>query len=154
MSQAIIAFGSNLGDRKKNIMNAIKKMKESGLEPIKISTIIETKPHGYSEQNSFLNGACSVDTTLSPKKLLYELLSIEREMGRKRSIRWGPRNIDLDIIFYGDRIIHYSDLTIRHRDAHNRTFVMGPVSEIAPSFIHPVLGKTVHEIYKELTQKP
>jgi 2-amino-4-hydroxy-6-hydroxymethyldihydropteridine diphosphokinase len=152
--QAIIAFGSNIGNRRENIKNALDKMKNNGLNILKVSTTIETAPYGYKEQDSFLNGACIVETDLSPKELLYKLLSIEQEMGRKRKIHWGPRNIDLDIIFYDDQIINEEDLIIPHPDAHNRSFVMGPVSEIAPFFIHPVYKKTVNEIYKELLNRP
>lgn len=154
MPQAIIAFGSNIGNRRENIKNALDKMKNNGLNILKVSTTIETAPYGYKEQDSFLNGACIVETDLSPKELLYKLLSIEQEMGRKRKIHWGPRNIDLDIIFYDDQIINEEDLIIPHPDAHNRSFVMGPVSEIAPFFIHPVYKKTVNEIYKELLNRP
>jgi 2-amino-4-hydroxy-6-hydroxymethyldihydropteridine diphosphokinase len=152
--QAIIAFGSNIGNRRENIKNALDKMKNNGLNILKVSTTIETAPYGYKEQDSFLNGACIVETDLFPKELLYKLLSIEQEMGRKRKIHWGPRNIDLDIIFYDDQIINEEDLIIPHPDAHNRSFVMGPVSEIAPFFIHPVYKKTVNEIYKELLNRP
>ncbi len=154
MPQAIIAFGSNIGNRRENIKNALDKMKNNGLNILKVSTTIETTPYGYKEQDSFLNGACIVETDLSPKELLYKLLSIEQEMGRKRKIHWGPRNIDLDIIFYDDQIINEEDLIIPHPDAHNRSFVMGPVSEIAPFFIHPVYKKTVSEINKELLSRP
>lgn len=154
MPQAIIAFGSNIGNRRENIKNALDKMKNNGLNILKVSTTIETAPYGYKEQDSFLNGACIVETDLFPKELLYKLLSIEQEMGRKRKIHWGPRNIDLDIIFYDDQIINEEDLIIPHPDAHNRSFVMGPVSEIAPFFIHPVYKKTVNEIYKELLNRP
>jgi 2-amino-4-hydroxy-6-hydroxymethyldihydropteridine diphosphokinase len=80
------------------------------------------------------------------------LLDIEKEMGRERRIRWGPRNIDLDLIFYEDWAIREERLTVPHPDAHNRTFVMGPIAEIDPDFVHPVLKKRVVEIYRELAK--
>lgn len=153
MPRAIIAFGSNMGNRRENIQKALEKMEHIGLNLIKTSTIIETEPYGYLDQDSFLNGACIVDTVFSPKELLYQLLAIEQELGRKREIRWGPRIIDLDIIFYEDQIIREKDLIIPHPDAHNRTFVMGPISEIAPFFVHPIYKKTVREIYQELIKQ-
>ena len=153
MPRAIIAFGSNMGNRRENIQKALEKMEHIGLNLIKTSTIIETEPYGYLDQDSFLNGACIVDTVLSPKELLYQLLAIEQELGRKREIRWGPRIIDLDIIFYEDQIIREKDLIIPHPDAHNRTFVMEPISEIAPFFVHPIYKKTVREIYHELIKQ-
>ncbi|HHY91656.1 MAG TPA: 2-amino-4-hydroxy-6-hydroxymethyldihydropteridine diphosphokinase [Clostridiales bacterium] len=128
-------------------------MKHAGLNLLKTSAIIETEPYGYTDQAPFLNGACIVETVLSPRELLDQLLAIEREMGRKREIRWGPRIIDLDIIFYEDQVIQEKDLIIPHPDAHNRTFVMGPISEIAPHFVHPICQKTVREIYQELIKR-
>jgi 2-amino-4-hydroxy-6-hydroxymethyldihydropteridine diphosphokinase len=151
--RAIIAFGSNMGNRRENIQKALEKMEHIGLNLIKTSTIIQTEPYGYLDQDPFLNGACIVDTVLSPKELLYQLLAIEQELGRKREIRWGPRIIDLDIIFYEDQIIREKDLIIPHPDAHNRTFVMEPISEIAPFFVHPIYKKTVREIYQELIKQ-
>jgi len=142
-----------MGNRRENIQKALEKMEHIGLNLIKTSTIIETEPYGYLDQDSFLNGACIVDTVFSPKELLYQLLAIEQELGRKREIRWGPRIIDLDIIFYEDQIIREKDLIIPHPDAHNRTFVMGPISEIAPFFVHPIYKKTVREIYHELIKQ-
>ncbi|MGB9811773.1 MAG: 2-amino-4-hydroxy-6-hydroxymethyldihydropteridine diphosphokinase [Dictyoglomus turgidum] len=153
MHKVFIAIGSNIGDRRKNIETALKKMEELGLRIIKKSSIIETEPYGYKDQDKFLNGVVLVETGFDPFELLELLLNIEKEMGRERKIKWGPRNIDLDIIFYDDLVIDTENLKIPHPDAHNRTFVMGPLSEIAPDFVHPVLKKTVEEIYKELIEK-
>jgi len=93
-----------------------------------------------------------IETDLDPFDLLNLLLNIEKEMGRERKIRWGPRNIDLDIIFYDDLVINTDNLKIPHPDAHNRTFVMGPLSEIDPDFVHPVLNKKVKDIYLKLIE--
>ncbi len=152
MPQAIIAFGSNMGNKKQNIKRALEKMKACGLNITKVSAIIETEPYGYKNQDTFLNGACIVQTRLSPQELLTKLLCIEQEMGRKREIHWGPRNIDLDIIFYDDIIINEENLKIPHPDAHNRSFVLGPICEISPSFVHPIYKKTVIELYNELVK--
>ncbi len=153
MHKVFIAIGSNLGDRRKNIEIALRKMDDLGLKIIKRSSIIETEPYGYKEQDKFLNGVVLVETDMNPFELLELLLRIEKEMGRERIIKWGPRNIDLDIIFYDDLIIDTENLKIPHPDAHNRTFVMGPLSEIAPDFVHPILRKKVEEIYRELIAK-
>lgn len=152
MHKAFIAIGSNLGDRMKNIEIALKKMEDYGLRIIKKSSIIETEPYGFKEQGKFLNGVILIETDLDPFELLNLLLNIEKEMGRERKIRWGPRNIDLDIIFYDDLIINTDNLKIPHPDAHNRTFVMGPLSEIDPDFVHPVLNKKVKDIYLKLIE--
>jgi 2-amino-4-hydroxy-6-hydroxymethyldihydropteridine diphosphokinase len=150
MHKAFIALGSNLGDKRKNIEIAIEKIKEKGINILKVSSIIETEPYGYKDQDSFLNAVCLVETSLDPFSLLRVLLNIEEEMGRKRIFKWGPRNIDLDIIFYDDLVIESEELIIPHPDAHNRTFVMGPISEIEPDFVHPVLKRKVIDIYNDL----
>jgi 2-amino-4-hydroxy-6-hydroxymethyldihydropteridine diphosphokinase len=150
MHKAFIALGSNLGDKRKNIEIAIEKLKEKGIKILKVSSIIETEPYGYKDQDSFLNAVCLVETSLDPFSLLRVLLNIEEEMGRKRIFKWGPRNIDLDIIFYDDLVIESEELIIPHPDAHNRTFVMGPISEIEPDFVHPVLKRKVIDIYNDL----
>jgi len=150
MHKAFIALGSNLGDKRKNIEIAIEKIKEKGINILKVSSIIETEPYGYKDQDSFLNAVCLVETSLDPFSLLRVLLNIEEEMGRKRIFKWGPRNIDLDIIFFDDLVIDSEELIIPHPDAHNRTFVMGPISEIEPDFVHPVLKRKVIDIYNNL----
>ncbi|MFN3699409.1 MAG: 2-amino-4-hydroxy-6-hydroxymethyldihydropteridine diphosphokinase [Dictyoglomus sp.] len=152
MHKVFIGLGSNLGDKRRNINTALEKLREKGISILKISSIIETEPYGYKEQDKFLNAVCLVETDFSPHQLLKVLLDIEREMGRVRTIKWGPRIIDLDIIFYDDLIIQEENLVIPHPDAHNRIFVMGPLLEIAPDFVHPVLKKTIKEIYIELTK--
>lgn len=152
MHKVFLALGSNLGDKSKNINEALERLRDEGIKILKVSSIIETEPYGYKDQDNFLNAVCLVETDLSPHELLDILLKIEKEMGRVRTIRWGPRIIDLDIIFYDDLIISDDRLIIPHPDAHNRIFVMGPLSEIAPDFVHPILNKTVKEIYLELTK--
>nr|WP_236681674.1 2-amino-4-hydroxy-6-hydroxymethyldihydropteridine diphosphokinase [Thermotoga sp. RQ7] len=149
----MIALGSNLGDREMNLKTAIVKMKERGMYIEKLSSFVETEPYGYTDQPKFLNAVCLVETDLSPRTLLNTLLEIEREMGRVRTVKWGPRVIDLDIVFYENLIVNEEGLIIPHPDAHNRLFVLEPLSEIAPDLVHPVLKKTVQELLIELKQR-
>ncbi|MCX7942258.1 MAG: 2-amino-4-hydroxy-6-hydroxymethyldihydropteridine diphosphokinase [Dictyoglomaceae bacterium] len=153
MHKAFIGIGTNLGDKIKNIDEALNRLKDKGLNIIKISSIIETEPYGYKNQDNFLNAVCLIETDLSPFELLDLLLEVEKEMGRVRTIKWGPRIIDLDIIFYDDLIINHEKLIIPHPDAHNRIFVMEPLLEIEPNFLHPILKKTVREIYLDLKRR-
>jgi len=153
MPDVFIALGSNVGDREVNIKTAIEKIRQRGIKVVKISDIIETEPYGYVDQPKFLNAVLQAETLLSPRELLNTLQEIEKEMGRERKIKWGPRNIDLDIIFYNGLIFNDEDLKIPHPDAHNRIFVIKPLAQIAEDFIHPVLKITVKEILKSLDSK-
>ena len=152
--RAFVAFGSNMGERRDYIEKALTAMKEhKRIRVKKISSVYETKPYGGVEQEDFLNGAVMMDTLLYPKELLAFLQDLEKRAGRERTIHWGPRTLDLDILFYGDRRIWEADLTVPHPDMKNRDFVLKPMAEIAPYFIHPVYGKTMKEMLKELNQK-
>ena len=117
-----------------------------------MSKIIETKPYGYEDQDSFLNGVICFETLYSPAELLSFLQRLEQEGKRSREseIHWGPRTIDLDILFYGDEIIQKRDLIIPHKEINLRRFVLEPLYEVAPFKIHPVFGKTVAELFSEL----
>jgi dihydroneopterin aldolase/2-amino-4-hydroxy-6-hydroxymethyldihydropteridine diphosphokinase len=132
MEICYIGIGSNLGDRRKNIMSAVKKIKSlNNTEVIKVSKIIETEPvGGPSGQGKYLNGALKIKTTLSPEILLKELKRIELEIGRTKSVRNAPRVIDLDILLYGDKIIRTKGLVIPHPGWFERDFVLKPLSEI------------------------
>ena len=150
---AYIAFGSNMGNRKKTILAAMEKMREKGMNFLKISTFYETKPYGVTEQDDFMNCVAQIETELNPMSLLDTLLNIERSLGRTREKRWGPRTIDLDIIFYDKKIVNFADLIIPHPDMQNRLFVLEPLSEIAPDYVHPSLHKSVNEMLKALKEK-
>ena len=150
MSKVWIALGSNMGEGRKNLDLAIKMMNERGVLVEKVSTYIETEPYGYTEQDNFVNAVCIAETKLSPRELLEVLLKIELDMGRVRIIKWGPRIIDLDILFYEDLIIDEEDLKVQHIEIQKRSFVLEPVNEISPDKIHPVFKKTVHQLLLDL----
>lgn len=148
---AYVAFGSNMGDKKKYLDNAIqglRDMKEIVVE--KVSEYLVTEPYGGVEQDDFLNGAIEAETFLSPDALLHKLHAIEQEAGRERKIHWGPRTLDLDILLYDHEIIDTEKLTIPHIDMQNRQFVLEPLSQLAPAYMHPVLHKTISQLLAEL----
>lgn len=152
--RAFVAFGSNMGDKRAYIEKALEAMKaHRQIRMKKISSVYETKPYGGVEQEDFLNGAVMFDTLLEPKELLAFLQDLEREAGREQLVHWGPRTLDLDILFYGDRILWEDDLTVPHPDMKNRDFVLKPMAEIAPYFMHPVYRKSMKEMLEELNQK-
>ena len=148
---AYIAVGANMGETEKTVQEAIKEVgtiKDTTVT--KVSTLIVTKPYGGVEQDDFLNGAMEMRTLLTPEELLAELHRIEAEHGRERVLRWGPRTLDLDIIFYDDLVMDSDELTIPHIDMQNRDFVVDPMAEIAPYKRHPIYGKTMKELKGEL----
>jgi dihydroneopterin aldolase/2-amino-4-hydroxy-6-hydroxymethyldihydropteridine diphosphokinase len=148
---AYLAVGSNLGDSAKLIEEAVQKIKNHRLNRnVKASDLIVTKPYGPVEQDDFLNGCIRVETLLEPEALLDFLHQIEAEADRKREIHWGPRTLDLDIIFF-DRLVYESDaLIIPHVDMQNREFVLKPLMQLCPNYRHPLLGRTVEEMYRKL----
>ena len=145
--EVFVALGSNLGDSRALIEEAVAKMDATaGIHVEAVSTLIETEPYGVTDQPSFLNGAARISTLLTPHELLDELHRIEAEAGRERIIHWGPRTLDLDIIFYDDLVMSDDDLCIPHVDMHNRSFVIEPMKELAPYKMHPVLKKRMVEL--------
>ncbi|WP_289129477.1 2-amino-4-hydroxy-6-hydroxymethyldihydropteridine diphosphokinase [Megamonas funiformis] len=152
--EAFVAFGSNLGDKEKFIDEAIEAL--SNLPQINIVAIsdkIVTEPYGNVEQDVFLNGVMKIETLLPADELLQILQKVEEHAGRERKIHWGPRTLDLDIIFYDDDIISEDDLIVPHPDMKNRDFVLKPLMQIAPYKLHPVYRKTISDMYAELMDK-
>jgi 2-amino-4-hydroxy-6-hydroxymethyldihydropteridine diphosphokinase len=153
---AAIALGSNLGsgfgDREANLREAVRRIEALG-EVRAVSSFYDTEPVGYLEQPRFLNAALVLETELKPVELMQGLLSIERAMGRIRggrervgAIAKGPRVIDLDLLLYGDWVLWSEELMLPHPAMAERRFVLEPLAEIAPEWVHPVLGVTVREL--------
>lgn len=150
MNIVYIAFGSNIGDRGAAIEEALNLIEQNEMKIVKRSKIYETEPYGYVDQPSFLNGAVEVETNLSCRDVLERLLSIENQIGRVREFKWGPRIIDLDIIFYNNEIYDEEDLKVPHPDMQSRDFVLKPLNDLCPDYVHPILGKTIRELLGEL----
>lgn len=149
--EAYIAVGSNMGDSRGHIAKALGQLeKHKDIQVTKVSGLLETLPYGGVEQENFVNGMFEIRTLLTPEELLRELHKIETSEGRERKIHWGPRTLDLDIIFYDDLIYSSEDLVIPHVDMENRYFVLKPLSELAPNFRHPITHKTVAQMLAEL----
>lgn len=148
-----IALGSNMGDREGYLQMAIDSIgQEKGCQVKKISSFIRTAPYGGVEQEDFLNGCAQIRTLLTPQELLETLQGIEKQAGRERKVHWGPRTLDLDIIFYDREVVEEENLQIPHIEMAKRDFVLIPLREIAPFLRHPITGKTVGEMAEELTQ--
>ena len=150
MSIVYIGIGSNLGDRKANCMRAIELLAGKGIVVRKESSLYETDPWGDKNQPKFLNMAIEIETELKPQDLLGILAGIEKELGRKKSRKWGPRIIDLDILLYNSITIDQDDLKIPHPFMHERDFVLKPLYEIAPDVKHPVLNLSTGELLQKL----
>ena len=151
MHSVYIGFGSNIGDRLARIQNAIRALSETeGITLQKISSVYQTEPVGYETQAQFLNGVAAIQTDLPPLSLLHILKDIETAVGRRQRIRWGPREIDLDILIYGDLCLQTEKLIIPHPEMHRRRFVLAPLAEIAPNLVHPVFQETVQSLLEHL----
>jgi 2-amino-4-hydroxy-6-hydroxymethyldihydropteridine diphosphokinase len=144
-----LGLGSNMGDRTDNIRRATELITKNIGKVVKKSHHYETQPWGKTDQDRFINQVLMVNTTLDPRQLLETVARIEREIGREPSEKWGPRILDLDILFYGRRIIRDKGLEIPHPELHKRAFVLVPLMEIAPEWEHPVLKKAVDELYMQ-----
>lgn len=140
--QVWLGLGGNLGDRVGNLSEALRRLAAQATVE-QLSPCYETEPWGVTGQPRFLNLVCRVRTALEPHPLLAFLKTIEREMGRGDGVRYGPRPIDLDILFFDDLILAGPELTIPHPRLHERAFVLAPLADLAPDLVHPVRGETV-----------
>lgn len=151
MAKVYLGLGTNLGDKEANLRVAVEKINERIGEMISLSAFYATAPWGFSSDNSFLNAACCVETSLSPFEILWETQAIERELGRlAKSVLgvYGDRPIDIDLLLCEDLILHSPLLTLPHPLMHERRFVMEPLAEIAPEVIHPLFRQTMKELFR------
>lgn len=148
-----LSFGSNMGDKERYVKEALKKIEGAKeFRNLQVSDFYRSEAYGGIEQDDYLNGVLFVETYLEPYELLDYLHKIEREAGRERILRWGPRTLDLDILFYDDLVLDEKELQIPHKDMKNRDFVLLPLKQIAAWYRHPVSGKTVEEMAEELKE--
>lgn len=151
MVHVCVGLGSNVGNRTSNLLHAYDRIISlEGIQPVKLSRFYETIPVGGPPQPMFLNAALSIKTVLSSCQLLKQFQHIETLMGRIHTVKWGPRNIDIDILLCGNEIIDKDHLKIPHPLMHTRSFVLKPLAEIEPDIIHPLFKKTILQLYKEL----
>lgn len=149
--KAYLGLGSNMGDKKGYLDQAVKALDETrGCKVKKVSSYLVTEPYGGVEQDDFLNACLLLRTFLPPQELLERLHEIEQAAHRERVIRWGPRTLDLDILLYDDEILETEDLVIPHVEMHLREFVLKPLCEIAPNKRHPIYQKTVAQLATEV----
>ncbi|MCS3795329.1 2-amino-4-hydroxy-6-hydroxymethyldihydropteridine diphosphokinase [Niastella sp. OAS944] len=149
MNKVFLLIGGNMGDRLQNLHQAISLLSAAVGPVIQQSAVYETAAWGKTDQPAFLNQALLLTSRLSARELIVTVLSVEEEMGRHRTEKFGPRVIDIDIMFYNEDVINEPHLTIPHPQMQNRRFALVPLVELAPEMIHPVLGKTLEELLLE-----
>lgn len=146
-NNVVLSLGSSEGDKKATLDGAIEELSSlDGVKVLKVSDYIQTQPYGGAARNEFLNCAVLVECLISPRGLLNAIHQIEAKFGRKREVRWGDRTLDIDIIFFGNKVVAEEGLSIPHPDYANRDFVLSPLKQIVPGFVCPVTGKRVSDI--------
>jgi 2-amino-4-hydroxy-6-hydroxymethyldihydropteridine diphosphokinase len=149
MVNVYLSLGSNLGKKGENLQKALVDLERWGVKIIRSSKIYKTEPVGKKDQPWFYNMAVLAETGLSPEELLKAATMIELSLGRIKTVKWGPRPIDIDILFYGDSVIKKPGLEIPHPRLADRRFVLKPLAEIAPAVVHPLLKKTFKQLLKD-----
>jgi len=152
MARAYIGIGSNEGDRRANIDRAVAALRAvDGVEVLLVSPLIETAPAGGpAGQGAFVNGAAVLETRLTPEALLSALQAIERQLGRRRGDRWGPRVIDLDLLLFGGKVIANGRLRVPHLRLRERAFVLEPLAAVAGDAVDPISGRTMAELWERV----
>jgi 2-amino-4-hydroxy-6-hydroxymethyldihydropteridine diphosphokinase len=153
---AYIALGSNLGEREKNIAAAIAKLRKTPeVEVVRVSSLLENPAVGGPEDSPpFLNAVAEIRTTVGARAVLHRLLEIEKELGRVRREKWEPRVIDLDLLLYGDHLLSSQELIVPHPLMHERRFVLQPLAELIPDYIHPTLQVSIDGLLNNLNSPP
>jgi 2-amino-4-hydroxy-6-hydroxymethyldihydropteridine diphosphokinase len=150
MNNVFLLLGSNLGNRRHFLQEAIKLIEQQVAPVIKISSIYETQSWGKTDAPDYLNQVVVIETAISAREVLRQILAIELILGRRREEKWGSRTIDIDILFYGTKIINEEGLHVPHPELHKRRFTLEPLAEIAPDLVHPAINKSILLIKNEL----
>lgn len=149
--KVFIALGSNMGEREENIRRALELLSQlPDTELVRASSLYDTEPVGEVEQPNFLNAVAELDTDMAARQLLWNLLLIEKRLGRVRTQKWGPRTIDLDLLLFGDQVIDEDDLRVPHPELIRRSFVLTPLAELEPALVHPTTGETIQSHLSQL----
>lgn len=154
MTTCLIALGGNQAISPDVLEAAFQSLRCPGFEPVRMSSVFRTTPVGVNAGDEFLNAAGTAETDLQPLEVLSRLHLVEQEFGRQRIIHWGPRTLDLDLIFYGDSVVQTSQLCVPHRAMWYRRFVLDPAAEVAADWIHPVLQESVGMLHERLLSRP
>ena len=149
--KVFVALGSNMGEREENIRRALELLSQlPDTELVRASSLYDTEPVGEVEQPNFLNAVAELDTDMAARQLLWNLLLIEKRLGRVRTQKWGPRTIDLDLLLFGDQVIDEDDLRVPHPELIRRSFVLTPLAELEPALVHPTTGETIQSHLSQL----